>query len=90
MLFSKLGYLNIQEQIRGNKEAPTCRGGCVSESIKLLGALSSKFLVSVRQSKKEKEATLQYTFLFFPFLLTLNTSVNQQSHSVTTIVMLEE
>lgn len=27
---------------------------------------------------------------FFPFLLTLNTSVNQQSHSVTTIVMLGE
>lgn len=31
-----------------------------------------------------------FFFFFFPFLLTLNTSINQQLHSVTTIVMLGE
>lgn len=31
-----------------------------------------------------------FFFSFFPFLLTLNTSINQQLHSVTTIVMLGE
>lgn len=41
-----------------------------------------------RQTNGKHKARVQCTF-FFPFLLTLNTSINQQLHSVTTIVMLE-
>lgn len=51
-------------------------------------ALSSQFLVSGRQTAKTKQQSNALSF--FPFLLTLNTSINQQLHSVTTIVMLGE
>ena len=63
----------------------------VSGSVKHYWVAPENFLYrrNSKKKKKREEATLQYTF-FSPFLLTLNTSVNQQSHSVTTIVMLGE
>lgn len=71
--------------------APRCKGRCVSGSVKhyWVALQISSIREIAKKKKRREEATLQYTF-FSPFLLTLNTSVNQQSHSVTTIVMLGE
>lgn len=69
-LSSKLSYLTMKDKIKGNKEAPICRGGCVSDSVTLLGVLSSKFLVSNRQitKKKKRSNTPIHFFSFFTYI----------------------
>lgn len=71
--------------------APRCKGRCVSGSVKHYWvALQISSIREIAKKKREEKKQHSNTPFFSPFLLTLNTSVNQQSHSVTTIVMLGE
>lgn len=64
-----MGYLTIKAKIKGNKEAPRCRGECVSDSIKhhWVPFLPNFYYLTDKRKKKKKKQHSNTLFFFFSF-----------------------